>query len=67
MTQTDWVQSFPSSGADCTTDSGATDLAQWGHAFTIDSGEDETGNDFGNFQLIDKSGTKYDDSMATAT
>ena len=30
VAQADWVQSFPSSGADCTTDSGATDLAPVG-------------------------------------
>jgi hypothetical protein len=65
--QTDWFQTFPSSGADCTTNSGATDLAQWGHAFTITSGEDETGNDFGNYQNATKAGYKFKDADGSGT
>jgi hypothetical protein len=54
--QTGWTQTFPtaadSEAADCTTDSGATDLGPVGYAITIESGDELTGNDFGNFQLV---------------
>ena len=59
--QAGWTQSFPTSGADCTVSSGATDLAAIGWTFTIDPGEAETGNDFGNFEQGTKSGTKFND------
>jgi len=36
-------------------------LGAEGHAFTITSGEDEVGNDFGNYQQGTKSGTKFSD------
>ena len=50
--QAGWTQSFPVAGADCTghTDGGTITPGPLGYAITITSGEDETGNDFGNFQ-----------------
>ena len=64
VAQTDWFQSYPTSGADCTGSSGATDLGDVGWAFTLTSGQDETGNDFGNWTTATKSGTKYEDPNA---
>ena len=62
--QTDWFQSWPdNTGADCTSVS-KTDLEPWGYAFTINSGEDEENNDFGNFEQGTKSGTKFEDPNA---
>ena len=48
---TGWTQTFPTIGADCTghTDGGTITPGPLGYAITITSGEDETGNDFGNF------------------
>ena len=62
-TMTDWVQTFPKTGVTDATDTCdvVAGHAEWGYAFTIDIAEDETGNDFGNFELIDKSGTKFED------
>ena len=64
VSQSGWSQSYPTSGADCTGSSGATDLGDVGWAFSITSGQDETGNDFGNWQQGTKSGTKYEDPNA---
>jgi hypothetical protein len=65
--QSGWIQTYPSSGADCSADPGVFGLAKWGHAFTIDPFEDETGNDFGNFELVTKSGTKVQDADGDGT
>jgi hypothetical protein len=50
--QPTWTQTFPTVGADCTahTHGGTITPGPVGYAVTITSGEDETGNDFGNFQ-----------------
>ncbi|MBI4301041.1 MAG: hypothetical protein HY664_00355, partial [Chloroflexi bacterium] len=53
-----WQQTYPTSGADCTA---VATLGAKGYAFTATSGTDETGNDFGNFEKITKSGVKYND------
>jgi SdrD B-like domain len=59
-----WNESLPSAGqadaADCTSQSGDTTLAAVGRAFTL-AGQNETGNDFGNFRNATKSGTKFED------
>jgi SdrD B-like domain len=46
--QTGWVQSFPTSGEDCSSHSGASGL---GYSVTVTSGETESGKDFGNTPL----------------
>ena len=55
--QAGWTQSFPTAAtpeaADCTSVSGATDLAPVGYAITIASGDALTDNDFGNFELFE--------------
>ena len=66
-TQTDWTQSYPTSGADCTGSSGATDLAAIGWTFSITSGEDEEDNDFGNWTPATKSGFKFNDNDMDGT
>jgi len=62
-----WNESLPSAGqpdaADCTSQSGDTTLAAVGRAFTL-AGQNETGNDFGNFRNATKSGTKFEDLNA---
>jgi hypothetical protein len=55
------MQTSPTSGADCSADPDGLSLAKWGYAFTAASGVDHPGNDFGNFELITKSGKKIDD------
>ena len=60
---TGWVQTFPSTaGGEVidTCDEGGH--AEFGYAFSASSGDDETLNDFANFELIDKTGTKYVDA-----
>jgi hypothetical protein len=60
-----WVQTFPTAAhaeaGDCTTESGATDLGPVGYAISIASGDQLVDNDFGNFELVTKSGTKFND------
>jgi hypothetical protein len=60
-----WQQTYPTAAhaeaGDCTTESGATDLGPVGYEISIASGEQLTDNDFGNFELVTKSGTKFDD------
>src|SRR6266508_1246171 len=60
-------ESLPSAGqadaADCTSQSLDTTLAAVGRAFTL-AGQNETGNDFGNFRNATKSGTKFEDLNA---
>ena len=52
-----WMQSFPTSGADC----GTLGHAPFGYEETLNAGDNSTGNDFGNFQGVMKSGTKFND------
>jgi hypothetical protein len=60
-----WLQTYPTAAheeaADCTTESGATDLGPVGYAISIASGDQLVDNDFGNFELVTKSGTKFND------
>ena len=60
-----WQQTYPTAAhaeaGDCTTESGATDLGAVGYAISIASGDELVDNDFGNFELITKSGTKFND------
>jgi hypothetical protein len=56
--QSDWVQTAPAGTDECT---GSSTLGPDGWAITLTSGQSDVGNDFGNFQLLDKSGSKYVD------
>jgi hypothetical protein len=62
---TGWQQTYPTDAhaeaADCTSESGATDLGAVGYAISIASGDELVDNDFGNFELVTKSGTKFSD------
>jgi hypothetical protein len=62
--QTGWSQSFPSSGADCSghTHDGAITPGAVGYDITLESGDEDTGNDFGNVQQATKSGIKFKDA-----
>lgn len=60
--QTDWFQSFPASGADCTAHGGGV-----GYSITLESGDTDSDNDFGNFQQATKSGTKFKDADNNGT
>ena len=62
-TATDWVQTFPNTvgGEVIDTCDNVAGNAEFGYLFTASSGTDNTLNDFGNFQLIDKTGSKYVD------
>ena len=57
-----WTQTYPTGAhaeaADCST---GADLGPVGYAIAIESGDELTGNDFGNFELVTKSGTKFND------
>jgi len=57
-----WTQTSPTDAhaeaADC---SAGADLGAVGYAIAIESGDALTGNDFGNFELVTKSGTKFND------
>ncbi len=55
-----WTQSAPSNTA-C---SGVTGAAPGGYAITLTSGQSDTGNDFGNYQMASKSGMKFEDMNA---
>ena len=66
--QANWTQTFPNPGtANCTTHThgGAITPGPNGYLFTLTAGENETGNDFGNFQAQipnnRKSGIKFND------
>ena len=60
---TGWIQTFPSAaGGEVIAACDVVGDAEFGYLFTASSGQDEIGNDFGNFELIDKTGTKYEDS-----
>ena len=60
---TGWIQTFPNAVAGEVIDTCDEVAGQeaFGYLFTASSGQDEIGNDFGNFELIDKTGTKYED------
>ena len=64
--QSTWFQSAPSSGPDCTghTGGGGGTASGKGYAVPIAFGTNDTGNDFGNFQPITKSGLKFLDRNA---
>jgi hypothetical protein len=51
-----WTQSSPSSGVDCSGHGGG-----FGYQVTLASGQNETGNDFGNFLGGETSGLKFSD------
>ena len=59
-----WTQSFPISTTVGATDacSAYTDAATWGWDISLQSGEVETDNNFGNFQMASKSGYKWLDT-----
>jgi protocatechuate 3,4-dioxygenase beta subunit len=52
-----WIQSYPANSV-C---SGVTGAAPGGWAITLSSGEQDTNNNFGNYQTASKSGTKFED------
>ena len=66
--QTDWFQSFPTGtsvlAAGLDTSAGGVTLGANGYAINLESGEVESGNDFGNYQQATKEGTKYEDDNA---
>jgi hypothetical protein len=57
--QSDWYQSFPASGADCSSIDSA--YGPVGYDITLISGEVDAGNDFGNYQFAEKKGMKFHD------
>ena len=66
--QSGWTQSMPGTGAgtaDCSghTHGGTTPGAR-GYAIDLEFGDDDSGNDFGNFRMASKSGTKFEDLNA---
>ncbi len=63
-TAADWIQTFPNTVAGEVIDTcdNVAGNAEFGYKFTASSGTNETLNDFGNFQLIDKSGFKFNDN-----
>ena len=62
-TASDWIQTFPNTvaGEVINTCDNIAGNAEFGYKFTAASGVDQTLNDFGNFQLINKTGSKYVD------
>ena len=58
VSQPDWVQTAPGGTDEC---AGSGTLGADGWAITLMSGQTDLGNDFGNFQLLDKTGSKYVD------
>jgi hypothetical protein len=58
--QGDWSQSFPASSVNTL----STTLGQFGYAITLQSGDAETGNDFGNYRQAEVGGMKYEDFNA---
>jgi hypothetical protein len=58
-----WIQTFPNTvgGEVIDTCDAVAGQEAFGYAFSASSGSDETGNDFGNFEEITKSGTKFED------
>jgi hypothetical protein len=54
-TQAGWTQSYPTSGFTCP-NNGTT-----GYSITLQSGDNDTGNNFGNYEKPTKSGYKYED------
>ncbi len=60
-----WIQTYPNAGTPNPTGETITNLCPasntFGYQFTTSSGTNITGNDFGNFKLVTKSGVKFDD------
>jgi hypothetical protein len=61
-----WIQTFPTastvhSGETINGDDCPTGTGKYGYQFDADSGTALSGNDFGNFQLVTKSGQKFED------
>lgn len=54
--QSGWVQTFPTSGADCSAHGGG-----FGYSIVLAENTQDTDNDFGNRQIVRKSGTKFHD------
>jgi len=58
----DWTQSHPTSGVDTTGITQTVEqLAPYGYAVHLQSGDDDTDNDFANWEQPTKSGIKYED------
>ncbi|MBR0875610.1 hypothetical protein JQ633_35015, partial [Bradyrhizobium tropiciagri] len=57
-----WTQSFP--GTDVVDTANPAGQSQFGYAVTLNPGENETGKDFGNFQLASVNGIKLLDANA---
>ena len=59
-----WEQTYPHTGISEATDTcdNVSGQAEWGYAFSVAPTQHLTGNDFGNFELVSKSGTKYVDA-----
>ncbi|MCA1833707.1 MAG: hypothetical protein LC750_13455, partial [Actinobacteria bacterium] len=62
--QTDWIQSFPASGGECSSNAA---LGASGYAITLTSNQTDSGNDFGNYQNATKTGVKFNDLDADGT
>jgi hypothetical protein len=62
-----WFQSYPAAGADCSSDVNGDGVADVGYAIDLESQEDDSGNDFGNYENATKSGVKFFDLDADAT
>ncbi len=69
VTQTAWTQTYPNASTSDPTGeliydacNNLTGLAQYGYTFTTSPGTDLSGNDFGNFELVTKSGFKFNDN-----
>lgn len=58
VAQADWTQSYPSENTVCSSVSG---LAEAGYAITLESGQVDDDNHFGNWTTAVKSGTKFHD------
>jgi hypothetical protein len=61
-----WTQSHPTSGADCSGHNHGDTIVPGplGYSIVLDSGEIDSGNDFGNFRQASKSGVKFEDDNA---
>ncbi|MBI4497515.1 MAG: LPXTG cell wall anchor domain-containing protein, partial [Chloroflexi bacterium] len=58
-----WTQSFPTADADCSGHTHGGTITPGANGYDIDlrPGEEDSGNDFGNFQAATKSGVKFAD------
>ena len=60
--QSGWIQTFPTPhGGEVIAACDAVGDAEFGYPSLPRPGDDETGNDFGNFELIDQDRHKYED------